>query len=79
MGTRTITKTITECDGCGKDLTGNFQNTYRLDLKTASWSEYHNERYQNVVKLEFCEACARDIKATLEKLEKELAEDGDAS
>lgn len=79
MSTKTITKTITLCDGCGKDLTGNFQNTYRLDLKTDTWSEYHNERYQNVVKLEFCESCAREIKikATLEKLEERLA--GDAT
>ena len=77
MTTKTITKTITLCDGCGKDLTGNFQHTYRLDLKTKTWSEYHNEKHQNVVNLEFCETCAREIKATLEKLEKELAEGGD--
>ena len=78
MSTRTVTKTITLCDGCGKDLTGNFQNTYRLDLKTDTWSEYHNERYQNVVKLEFCETCAREIKSSLKKIEEALAEDGDA-
>lgn len=73
MATKTITKTITLCDGCGKDLTGRRRDTYRLDLKTDTWSEYHNERYQNVVKLEFCETCARDIKATLKKLEADLA------
>ena len=39
MTTKTITKTITLCDGCGKDLTGNFQHTYRLNLETESWSE----------------------------------------
>lgn len=75
MTTKTITKTITLCDGCGKDLTERYRDIYRLDLKTTTWSEYHNETYQNVVNLEFCEACARDIKATLKKLEEELAED----
>ena len=75
MGTRTITQTVTECDGCGKDLTGRCKDIYRMELKTEPWFEYHNERSRNVVKLEFCESCARNIKATLEKLEKELAGD----
>ncbi|MDO4787421.1 MAG: hypothetical protein Q4A13_10815 [Fretibacterium sp.] len=74
MTTKTITKTITLCDGCGKDLTGNFQHTYRLNLETESWSEYHNEKHQNVVKLEFCESCAREIKASLKKIEEALDE-----
>ena len=65
-------KTITVCDGCGKEIES-VSKCYHLVLATDRfWNGV--ESVHNVEKLDFCERCARQIKDTLQQIAKRLSE-----
>lgn len=60
-----MTKTITCCDGCGKELKCNSEKYY-LDLRTDKYWVVEKEfQEKNLV---FCEYCASDIKDSLKRI-----------
>ena len=66
MSVKTIA--VTQCDGCGADLTKLPRDTYKMSLKGGSWGECHNEQCQSVIDLDFCADCAQNIKGSLAKI-----------
>lgn len=61
-------KRIVICDGCGRELTKTSQ-IYHLVLKTDKyWDGVDYD--ENLISLDFCSDCARDIKETLKKIAK---------
>lgn len=66
------TKTITVCDGCGRELPKTCDR-YHMDLKTDRfWNGV--EKDDITYSREFCERCALDIKATLERIAQQNGE-----
>lgn len=63
-------KEIRVCDGCGKELISE-SGIYHLDLKTDKFWNVVETDY-NLIRLDFCERCALEIKETLKKLAKQL-------
>ena len=61
-------KEVIMCDGCGCILKGR-NEIYHLDLRTERfWDGV--EMNDNLIRLDFCEACAYRIKEVLEKIAK---------
>ncbi len=59
-------KRIRVCDGCGKEVK-EVRERYHLVLKTGRyWNGIDNANHLEA--LDFCDLCARDIKATLKKI-----------
>ena len=66
-------KEVIVCDGCGKILEKTSQ-IYKIYLKTDKfWNGVDTDR--NVIYLDFCYTCARDIKNTLEKIAKRMGDE----
>jgi hypothetical protein len=67
------TKTITVCDGCGKELRYT-KERYTIDLKTSRYRECaEDDLFYDVIELEFCDTCAEfRLLPTLEKLAKKV-------
>ena len=63
-------KEITVCDGCGREIKQKSQ-CYHLDLKTDRFWNVVEMDY-NLIRLDFCEACAHRIKQVLEKKESDI-------
>ena len=63
-------KTITVCDGCGKEL-DKISKTYHLPMKTDRFWDSVEMDYCEV-NLEFCETCAKNIKNTLNRIAENL-------
>jgi len=61
---------VIKCDGCGKILEEKSE-IYHLCLETDRfWDGV--EMNTNIVRLDFCYSCAKNIKKTLEKIAKSL-------
>ena len=66
-------KEVIICDGCGK-IIERTRDCYKLYLKTDKFWDGIDYDY-NLIELDFCYACARHIKETLEKIAKRLEEE----
>lgn len=60
-------KTITVCDGCGKEIKSNGDH-YELHFKSKRFTDAAGSRDWNDVNLEFCESCTNNLKASLRKI-----------
>ena len=68
------TKTVVVCDGCGKTLERESE-CFKLCLKTDKFWDGVEMDY-NLIQLDFCSTCAREIKETLKKIAKSLKQKG---
>jgi hypothetical protein len=59
-------KQIRVCDGCGKELKEK-KEIYHLSLQTDRYLHVVDMDY-DVINLDFCEDCARNIESSLEKI-----------
>jgi len=70
-------KEITVCDGCGREITQR-SRCYHLELKTDRFWNVVEMDY-NLIRLDFCEACAHRIKDVLEKIASRLEQEAGQS
>ncbi|MHA1289281.1 MAG: hypothetical protein ACTSPB_17990 [Candidatus Thorarchaeota archaeon] len=67
------TKTVVVCDGCGRTLERE-SGRFKLCLKTDSFWDGVEMDY-NLIQLDFCPTCAREIKETLRRIAERLEHD----
>ena len=63
-------KEVIICDGCGKIIEKTSEH-YKLNLKTDKFWDGVEFDY-NLISLDFCPACAMQIKETLQKIARKL-------
>ena len=64
-------RTIKVCDGCDKEIKSS-QDCFHLLFESERYTDAAGQSDNDYIKLDFCSACAHDIKETLNNLEDKI-------